>query len=123
MPKYNKMKAKNIYKIVVVATLPLLLQGCFVAKNYNRPEVKTEALYRTDQLPQDSISMASVSWKELFTDPILKNHIEKGLSNNLDIRVAMENVAIAQAYVKQGKAGYFPTFGNGLLYKNQKLGE
>ncbi|NJB36955.1 efflux transporter outer membrane subunit [Croceivirga sp. JEA036] len=103
------MKAKNIYKIIVVIALPLVLQGCFVAKNYNRPEVETEALYRTDQLPQDSLSLASVSWKELFTDPILKSHIEKGLSNNLDIRVALENVAIAQAYLKQGKAGYFPS--------------
>lgn len=89
--------------------LPLLLQSCFVAKNYERPAVETENLYRTDQLPQDSVSFASISYKDLFTDSYLKTYIERGLANNLDIRIALENISAAEAYVKQGKAGYLPT--------------
>jgi outer membrane protein TolC len=30
----------------------------------------------------------------------------KGLQNNLDIRIAMQNIVAAQATMKQGKAGY-----------------
>lgn len=103
------MKIKTTYKIILLLSAPLLLQSCFVAKNYTRPEVETESLYRTDNLPQDSVSLANVSWKDLFKDEQLKSHIEKALENNLDIRIALQNVVAAEAYLKQGKAGYYPT--------------
>jgi NodT family efflux transporter outer membrane factor (OMF) lipoprotein len=96
-------------KLLLVAFLPLLLQSCFTAKTYERPNVETENLYRTDQLPQDSISFASVSYQDLFTDAHLKTYIQRGLDNNLDIRIALQSIAAAEAYVKQGKAGYLPT--------------
>ena len=96
-------------KLILVAILPLLLQSCFTAKTYERPSVETENLYRTDNLPQDSISFASVSYKDLFTDTYLRTYIARGLQNNLDIRIALQNIAAAEAYVKQGKAGYLPT--------------
>ncbi|MEP3372424.1 MAG: TolC family protein [Maribacter dokdonensis] len=96
-------------KLILVAILPLLLQSCFTAKTYERPSVETENLYRTDNLPQDSISFASVSYKDLFTDTYLRTYIERGLQNNLDIRIALQNIKAAEAYVKQGKAGYLPT--------------
>lgn len=107
---------KNI-KYIGILGLAIFLQSCFVAKDYNRPEqVINEKLYRTDQLSQDSVSMANVSWKEIFTDQKLAAHIEKALSNNLDIRIALQNIEAAQAYVKQGKAAYFPTITGNASY-------
>lgn len=103
------MKKIVTNKILIVALLPLLLQSCFVAKTYDRPDVETENLFRTDQLSQDSISIASVSYKDLFSDEYLKIYIKKGLENNLDIRIALQNIAAAEAYVKQGKVSYLPT--------------
>src|SRR5690606_38546316 len=35
--------------------------------------------------------------------------IAQGLENNMDIRMAIKQIEIAEAYVKQGKAAYFPT--------------
>jgi len=96
-------------KLLLVAILPLLLQSCFTAKTYERPEVEVENLYRTDNLPKDSISFAAVSYEDLFTDSHLKTYIQKGLENNLDIRIALQSIEAAEAYVKQGKAGYLPT--------------
>ncbi|SDL64192.1 efflux transporter outer membrane subunit [Kriegella aquimaris] len=110
-------------KLVLVAILPLLLQSCFVAKDYVRPELETESLYRTDNLPQDSISMATVSWKDIFTDSYLNSYIEKGLANNLDVRIALQNIAAAQAYVKQGKMGYLPTLMGTGQYSRTKNSE
>ena len=101
---------KNFSKGALVLMLALTLQSCFVAKDYTRPELEeTEHLYRTDNLPQDSISLADVSWKDMFKDQYLAQYIEEGLQNNLDIRVAIQQIAIANAYMKQGKAGYLPT--------------
>lgn len=105
--------------LIVAATT---LQSCFVAKTYERPELEeTTDLYRTDNLPADSVSMADVSWKELFTDSYLNRYIEEGLQNNMDIRIAIQQMAAAEAYAKQGKAGYMPTLSVGPTVTHQEL--
>lgn len=102
---------KYLYILII---LPVL-QSCFVAKDYKQPdEVMDEAYFRTDRLPEDSISFAEVSWRELFSDSLLIKHIERGLENNIDVRVALQQILISEAYFKQGKAGFLPTlFANG----------
>src|SRR5690554_3474449 len=114
-------------KIIKGAALTLVflsLQSCFVAKDYVTPEMDLESQnFRTDQLPQDSLSMATVSWREIFTDPILQNYIEEGLSNNMDIRIALQQIAIAEAYVKQGKAGFFPNLNGNASAAHQQFSE
>lgn len=107
------MLKTHTFKYMVMLTVSAFtLQSCFVAKTYERPQVEeTQNLYRTDALPTDSLSMADLSWKELFNDPYLVQYIEQGLQNNIDIRVAIQQVIAAEAYAKQGKAGYLPTFG------------
>ena len=111
----------KIYKIVTVVLVAGVMHSCFVAKNYERPQVKTDNLYRTEQALTDSTSLGSLSWDKLFTDPILQGHINKGLKNNLDIRIAMETINAANANMKQGKAGYFPTLGLGADWTHQIL--
>lgn len=112
---------KNIYRISFVVAAALLMQSCFSAKNYKRPSVKAENLYRTEVIAQDSSSLADVSWDKLFTDPVLQGHIKKGLQNNFDIRVAVENINSAEAYLKQGKAAYFPTLNGTASWQHQEL--
>ncbi|MGJ8591679.1 MAG: efflux transporter outer membrane subunit [Aquaticitalea sp.] len=100
------------------------LQSCFVAKDYERPQVQeTENLFRTDQLPTDSLSMADVSWKDMFTDSYLIGYIEEGLQNNIDIRIAIQQMLAAEAYVKQGKAGYLPSISGGVSASRSYLSE
>ncbi len=107
---------RSLYRITGILVVALTLQSCFVAKKYERPDVIKHQYFRTDSLPKDSLSMAEVSWKTMFTDPLLQQYIEKALTNNVDIRVAIQQIAIAEAYVKQGKAGYFPTLSAGTQY-------
>ncbi len=115
------MKTKINFKTLVFPLVILSLQSCFVAKEYERPEVVKEENYRTDSLPQDSITMADVSWKDIFTDPILQGYIEEGLENNIDIRVAMQQILAAEAYLKQGKASYFPSLSGNASLTHQEL--
>lgn len=107
------MKKRFLYTALPIAIVSLSMQSCFVAKNYDRPEVIDEPMYRTSKASQDTLSMANLPWKELFNDPILIQHIDKALEQNLDIRIAMENIAAAEAYMKQGKMGYAPTLSIG----------
>jgi len=107
---------KSLKYIILIGALGIL-QSCFVAQNYERPnEVVNEKLYRTNEVPQDSLSMASLSWKEIFTDPKLQEYIGKGLENNLDIRIALQNMEVAEAYARQGKMGFFPTLNGNANY-------
>ena len=116
------IKHKNFSKPVLLLVVALTLQSCFVAKDYKRTELEeTQNLFRTDNLPSDSISMADVSWKHIFTDQYLQQYIEEGLKNNMDIRIAIQQLLAAEAYAKQGKAGYLPTFSLGANVTHQEL--
>ena len=120
------MKSTNKYKFfskaILVLLIALTLQSCFVAKDYERPElVVTENLFRTDNLPTDSVSIADVSWKTLFTDQFLQHYVEEGLRNNMDVRIAIQQMIAAEAYAKQGKAGYLPSVGIGANATYQEL--
>src|SRR5690606_901253 len=99
----------TLYKFAFVPVMLFTLQSCFVAKKYQRPVVVNEAAYRTDSLPKDSVTIAEVSWRELFTDTILARYIEEGLNNNNYIRIALQQIFAAQAYYWQGKVGYLAT--------------
>ncbi|WP_413998410.1 efflux transporter outer membrane subunit [Flavobacterium sp. W1B] len=114
------MKNK-IYRVALLGITATLMQSCFVAKDYKRPELKTENLYRNEVVATDTASLGNVSWDKLFTDPILQAHIKKGLQKNLDIRIAMQNLVAAQATMKQGKAGYFPTLSAGTDWTHNEL--
>lgn len=91
----------------------LTLQSCFTAEKYVRPEVVDESYYRTDQLPEDSLTIAEISWQVLFEDPILAEYIDQGLQNNIDVRIALQQINAAEAYYRQGKASYYPMLNAG----------
>lgn len=113
-----KYSIKSI--LVLICILPL--QSCFTAKDYERPEEKIDPInYRTDQLAADSASISKVSWKQMFTDTILQNHIEEALENNQDIRIALQQISIANSYYKQGKAGFYPSVSMNGTYTRQEL--
>jgi NodT family efflux transporter outer membrane factor (OMF) lipoprotein len=116
------IKHRNFSKGALILVVALTLQSCFVAQDYVRPELPvSEALYRTDNLPTDSVSIADVSWKTLFTDQYLQQYIEEGLQNNMDVRIAIQQMVAAQAYAKEGKAGYLPSVSVGTNWTHQEL--
>ncbi|MDR2206644.1 MAG: efflux transporter outer membrane subunit [Flavobacteriaceae bacterium] len=107
---------KTKYLFIAVSAI-LMLNSCIAKSKYERPkDVVDENLFRTDRIPKDSLSIANVSWKEIFTDTDLQNLISKSLENNLDIRIALQNIASAEAYLKQSKTAYFPTLSVGPNY-------
>jgi outer membrane protein, multidrug efflux system len=111
----------NIIKGITFSVAILAaISSCMARKEYQRPNnVVDEKLFRTDMLPSDSVNVANVSWKEIFTDPILQGHISKALENNLDIRIALQSITSAEAYLKQSKAAYEPTLSVGPNYTFQ----
>lgn len=117
------MTKRSLSNLALVPFLLLTLQSCFTAKNYVRPDLIQEEYYRTDQLPADSLSLGDLSWRELFTDPWLTEYIETGLENNLDIRIALQQIEAAEAFYRQGRASRYPGVSAGAGAGWQRLAE
>lgn len=120
------MNRKFALEILLVFSLAAGLNACSVSKPYQRPPMEAKNLFRTDQLTDsaslflDSASVAEISWTNFFSDNFLKDYIRKGLENNNDIRIAVKNIDIAGAYVKQASASYAPGLNGSLTYSHQR---
>ena len=77
----------------------LLLAGCMVGPNYQRPPIDAPGVYRDDS--QSSIasaqSLGNDKWWEVFQDPVLQQLIRTALEQNYDVRIAASRVLQAQA--------------------------
>lgn len=113
------MKKQYIIKSILLLAVMTLMQSCFVAKDYEAPQVTTDKLFRTEST--DTTSLAMVSWDKLFTDAILQQHINEAIQNNLDLQIAIQNIAAAEATMKQGKAGYLPSVTGNVIYTHQEI--
>ncbi len=99
--------------IISLAFATLLLPGCGVSKlytEYERAGVEfVDSLYR--RLPAhhtDSSSIASLSWTEFFSDPILQEWIRLGIEHNTDLAIAQLRVEQAQATLHAANEAFFP---------------
>lgn len=77
-------------------------------KPYSRPEVVSDGLYR-DAVSEDSLSLASLAWQELFTDESLRSLIQQGLKQNTDLRIAHTRVEAAEAILMNARLSYLPS--------------
>lgn len=103
---------KKRYIIISLVLTAFSLQSCFVAKEYQQPEIEIQDQYRNIET-SDSATLASMPWESLFTDSQLKNLVTEALDSNLDLLMAVERVNAAEAYFKQGKMGYLPSLSMG----------
>lgn len=84
------------------------MSSCGIYTRYQHPEsIMPEGLYR-DIEPHDSISLASLSWKELFADSKLQALIEQGLSNNTDLQVAYLKITETEAALSVSRQAFLP---------------
>ena len=106
------MKRVTIYAL----SLGALLSSCNIYKQYNRPEVDVQGLYRdpvsvTDTLTTDTTNMGNLPWEEVFTDPQLQQLIRLGLEQNSDLQTAVLKVKEAEAGLMSSRLAYLPSLG------------
>lgn len=88
----------------------LLLSSCGIYTKYERPEVKIDGLYGPDVEVEDTATIASLSWRELFKDPQLKTLIEQALEGNTDLQSAHWRIREAEATLSSARLAYLPSF-------------
>jgi len=111
LPGLIRTKIKLVFVFLVLA---FMVASCKVMQLEKFPEIKAnDSLYRDPGI-SDSSSIALVPWHELFTDTCLQVMIEKAISNNPDMLVAVARVKKAEAALMQSRAEYFPSLNAGV---------
>lgn len=111
------MKKQIIYVVVASA----LLSSCNIYKSYKRPDdIKIDGLFRDTasvsltggygETNGDTATIASLPWREVFTDPQLQILIEQGLASNTDLQSAQLSVKQAEASLMSSKLAFLPSF-------------
>ena len=88
-----------------------MLTGCGTYSRYHRAGIRTENLYWNLSVDIDTTNIASMSWREMFTDRELQSLIEAGLEQNTDLNVARLRVEAAEAALMTAKLSYLPSLG------------
>lgn len=102
-------------RFLILSVSCLLLGSCGIYNKYDRPaDITTEGLYGQDlnaeAVAADTASIASLSWRELFSDPYLQALIERALQGNTDLLSARQRIKEAEAALSSARLAYLPSF-------------
>ena len=103
---------KKISNIIVAAAVSFMLTGCGLYNKYEKTVEEPADVFGSSTLgtsaPMDA-TIADLSWREFFTDPLLQNLIEQALSNNTDLNTARINIEKSQISLTTKKLAYLPS--------------
>ena len=106
------MISMRIKNMVTAAAVSLALTGCGLYKKYEQKTPTPADVFGTSQDIKQATgqqSMAQMSWREFFTDPLLQQLIEQVLANNTDLNSARIAVEQGEASLKAAKLAYLPS--------------
>ncbi|GGB76759.1 efflux transporter outer membrane subunit [Dyadobacter sediminis] len=102
------MKNKtDIPYLLSFVLLTISIASCRVTRDYKQPELSLPAQYRNATFA-DTATLADIEWKNFFPDTTLQKLIERGITYNYDLLLALKRIDIAQQQVKQAKFLQFP---------------
>jgi HAE1 family hydrophobic/amphiphilic exporter-1 len=108
--------ASAVMPVLVLVFSTLFLGGC-VTQKYQAPGMAVKGdLYRPRSSSGDSaaghsgdtVSIAGLPYRSLFTDTVLQGLIDEGLRENPDLKMAMERMTEARENFLQSKAAFLP---------------
>ena len=86
----------------------VLLAGCALAPDYQRPEAPVPAAWPGDTKVSPGATAIAVNWRTFFPDPRLQSLIGAALEHNRDMRIAVARVDEARALAGIARADRFP---------------
>jgi NodT family efflux transporter outer membrane factor (OMF) lipoprotein len=101
------MKQIKTQPLILVLSLLILLSSCQVGKVYQRPTLELPTQFTTVSYA-DTSSIADVEWKNFFTDTTLLGLIQRGITFNHDLLIAVKRIDVAQQQVKQARVLQLP---------------
>lgn len=97
-------------KLILLSTAIFVLSGCGIYNKYKPVSDVPDGLYGSDSIAAaDTANFGNLSWKEVFTDPMLQTLIDSALANNTDMQTAQLRVKEAEAALMTSKLSYLPS--------------
>lgn len=103
------MKIRNI---LLAAVVGFMLTGCGIYNKYEQNTPTPADVFGSDEnvkVANTETTIAQMSWREFFTDPLLQQLIEQVLANNTDLNSARIAVEKSEASLKAAKMAYLPS--------------
>lgn len=97
-------------KLILLSTAIFVLSGCGIYNKYKPVSEVPGNLYGSDSIAAiDTTNFGNLSWREVFTDPLLQALIDSALTNNTDMQTAQLRVKEAEASLMTSKLSYLPS--------------
>ena len=103
------MKTKTIHKTLTIAIITAFLGGCVPSLKTTKTANKNVPASYTNS--KDTVSIASIKWKEYFADSYLTALIDTALKNNQELNIMMQEMEISKNEVRARKGEYLPFLG------------
>lgn len=103
----NRRYIKTFFALILLPCILLTMCfSCNVSSPYQHQQSVSSNLFGA--VNNDTSTIATLPWHELFTDTILQSLITEGINNNLDLKTAIANIGIAEANFVQSKQAFYP---------------
>ena len=102
----------KLSNIIIAAAVSTMLTGCGLYNKYEKTVEEPAGVFGNSQdivSASSELTIADMSWREFFTDPLLQNLIEQALANNTDLNTARINIEKSQISLKTKKLAYLPS--------------
>jgi len=116
----QNLQVSSLGSLLAAAALFLLLPGCAVGPNYQRPKVSVPTGYRSAEASAQQASIADLPWWEVFKDSRLRELVQTALANNYDLRIAVTRIEQSRQIAAQARAQYFPFLNYGATASDGK---
>ena len=98
-------------EILIIIVAAFALNSCGIYTKYKPVTEVPEDLYGEEVAASDSTdNLGNLGWREVFTDPYLRELIEQGLQSNTDLQSAQWRVKEAEATLMSAKLAFLPSF-------------
>ena len=103
---------KRLSNVIVAAAVSMMLTGCGLYNKYEKTVEEPADVFGISQditSATNGESIAEMSWREFFTDPLLQQLIEQALANNTDLNTARINVEKSELLLRTKKLAFLPS--------------
>lgn len=115
------MHLKSLHFLFIVSIATFLV-GCKVAEKVQEPDLATMPEQFQPSLKPTS-SQSLLPWREYFTDSSLVIYIDEALKSNLDLKIALQRVSMAEANVSMARGALLPSLNAVTSVGQQRFGE
>ena len=103
---------KRLNNIITAILVGLMLTGCGLYNKYEQTVQAPAEVFGTTadvvSMAGDTTTIARMTWREFFTDPLLRQLIEQVLVNNTDLNSARITVEKSEAALTAARQAYLP---------------